>query len=134
MSENRSSSLLPFLLGFLAGAAVGLLLAPEKGESSRQKLKKKTEEIKDKVLPLVVIQAKPLVRKVSNKVSPMVARLEEMGTRVRGELQQIRQDWPEENPASASPDVALEANDSPFTRVASTLSSAKHRLFRNLPR
>ncbi|MCB0480634.1 MAG: YtxH domain-containing protein [Flavobacteriales bacterium] len=35
--------------GFVAGAVVGVLFAPDKGEKTRAKIKKKAEELSDKV-------------------------------------------------------------------------------------
>ena len=36
-------------LGVLLGAAVGVMLAPEKGSKTRQKLKDEAKDIKDKI-------------------------------------------------------------------------------------
>ncbi len=36
-------------LGLLLGAAVGVLLAPDKGSKTRQKIKDKAQDIKDKI-------------------------------------------------------------------------------------
>ena len=38
MSDNRSDSLMAFLLGAAVGAGVALLLAPQSGEETRKKL------------------------------------------------------------------------------------------------
>ena len=45
----RSRSVIAFLTGAAAGAVLGILLAPEKGEESRKKVKKTAEEYLDKV-------------------------------------------------------------------------------------
>ncbi|PSR05925.1 MAG: hypothetical protein BRD49_03155 [Bacteroidetes bacterium SW_10_40_5] len=55
MSKSNSSSkvFLSFLTGLAAGAATGLLLAPDSGEKTREKLKERASswenEIEDKV-------------------------------------------------------------------------------------
>lgn len=45
----KPRTVIAFLAGAAAGAALGLLLAPEKGEESRKKVKKTAEDYIDKV-------------------------------------------------------------------------------------
>ena len=40
--------MLSFIVGALAGAATGILLAPDKGENTRKKLKKSMDEMSEK--------------------------------------------------------------------------------------
>ena len=47
MSES-SDNLLAFLLGAVVGAAAALLLAPEKGEVTRKKIKKSFDELQER--------------------------------------------------------------------------------------
>lgn len=49
MNKNVSKILLSFLAGAAAGAALGILLAPDKGTNTRQKIKDKFEDIGDKI-------------------------------------------------------------------------------------
>lgn len=77
MSNNDSkSNIWPFLLGILVGAVLGVLLAPEKGEVSRKKLKRKARELKEKMRPSFTdVQDKfsPLMEKFSEKVEPVIS-------------------------------------------------------------
>lgn len=45
----KSSSFFALLTGMAAGAVLGILFAPEKGEESRKKVKKAAEDCFDKV-------------------------------------------------------------------------------------
>lgn len=47
MSEERSSIIGPLLLGLAAGAALGLLLAPQSGRKTRKMLRKKARALRD---------------------------------------------------------------------------------------
>lgn len=95
MSEHKSGvSIWPFVFGFLAGAAVGLLLAPEKGEASRRKLKNKADELKGKINPAVdSLREKSgrLAQTVSQKAEPIISgfkKLEELENEVSRELKE----------------------------------------------
>jgi len=52
MSENRNFSggsiLLSFILGGIVGAGIALLLAPQSGKETREKIKGLAEDVKDK--------------------------------------------------------------------------------------
>jgi|GEM_PF-791136 gas vesicle protein len=93
MTENKSHSNLGlFILGFLAGAVLGVLLAPEKGEVTRRKLKRKTTELKDKLEPsLTNIRERvaPVVDRVSQGTGSIISgikKLEEFEGTVKEEL------------------------------------------------
>jgi len=49
MAKSSSKTVLAGLAGLAAGLAVGLLIAPNKGSKTRKRLKKKFQEMKDKV-------------------------------------------------------------------------------------
>ena len=48
MDNGTGKIIAAFLAGAAAGASLGLLLAPEKGEETRQKLKETFDELGDK--------------------------------------------------------------------------------------
>lgn len=54
MSENRGSTVLEvtlaFLLGSVAGAALGILFAPASGRETREKIKDTAEKVRDSVI------------------------------------------------------------------------------------
>lgn len=93
MSDHKSnSSIVPFLLGLLCGAVLGVLLAPEKGEVTRKKLKRKTDELKGKLGPAVDDareRVSPVMEKIQQKVEPVISgikKLEQFGEDVKEEL------------------------------------------------
>lgn len=93
MAENKShNSIWPFVLGFLAGAVLGVLLAPEKGEVTRKKLRRKTDELKGKIGPAVDDareRVTPVMEKIQQKVEPVISgikKLEQFEEAVKEEL------------------------------------------------
>lgn len=48
MENTFSKVILSFLAGVAAGTALGILLAPEKGEITRDKLKEQIDDLSDK--------------------------------------------------------------------------------------
>ncbi|MEP7028868.1 MAG: YtxH domain-containing protein [Candidatus Eisenbacteria bacterium] len=49
MSENRTDSLMAFLLGAALGAGVALLLAPASGDETRRKLSDRARSLGDEI-------------------------------------------------------------------------------------
>lgn len=93
MTENRShTNIWPFVLGFLAGAVLGVLLAPEKGEVTRKKLKRKTDELKGKIGSTIDDareRVTPVMEKIQQKVEPVISgikKLEQFEEDVKEEL------------------------------------------------
>lgn len=56
--KDFSKVMLSFIVGALAGAAAGILLAPDKGENTRKKIKDSIDDLSEK--------AKKTVNKVRN--------------------------------------------------------------------
>ncbi|MDW7695339.1 YtxH domain-containing protein [Flammeovirgaceae bacterium SG7u.111] len=53
MSSKGGSNLLAFIVGAAAGAAVGILYAPEKGINTRDKLRYKLDKYKEQLQELI---------------------------------------------------------------------------------
>lgn len=49
-SNKAAKVLIGFILGVAAGAAAGVLMAPDKGKNTRKKLKKQAEDLKDNLV------------------------------------------------------------------------------------
>lgn len=132
MNENRGSKLWLFILGFLFGALAGVLLAPEKGEVSRKKLKKKAQEIKGKyqeVLAEVKDKVEPVAEKVVRVAKPVFKKIEEVENLAKEELVEAE--------GENEPLATFDTRTGDFTPQAPTESAKPtppHRrlLFRNL--
>lgn len=51
--SRKSDSFLAFVTGILAGTAIGILFAPEKGSNTRDKLSYRLDKYKDKLKELI---------------------------------------------------------------------------------
>jgi gas vesicle protein len=51
--SNKTTTVVALLAGLAAGAALGLLLAPQSGKETRDKLKRKAREAKDRAEELL---------------------------------------------------------------------------------
>ncbi|MCL5003817.1 MAG: YtxH domain-containing protein [Patescibacteria group bacterium] len=109
MSEHKTTNnIFPFLLGILCGAVLGVLLAPEKGEISRRKLKKKADELKGNLEPSLKKMrhdVEPLVSRISEKAEPLISgfkKIEELGAEVSQGLNESYDDGEESLPIDTS--------------------------------
>jgi len=99
MSDNSGSTINAFLLGLIAGGVLGVLFAPDKGEETRQKLKKNYKEWYKKALEvaeeLQVAEGEP--RQGREEVEPKVEQAAQMitpiGQEVTAEAREITQPY-----------------------------------------
>lgn len=75
MSKKSGNTLIAFLAGAAAGAILGILYAPEKGEHTRQKLSFQLEKYKDLLQRLVNDF-------VDGKETPLTSEAKSMGQKV----------------------------------------------------
>lgn len=97
MSNGKGSGIWPFVLGLIAGAVAGILLAPEKGEVSRKKLRRRAAELKDKyssALDEIKEKTEPVVKKAGAVVGPVFKGIEEVGELAKEELEEVGREEP----------------------------------------
>jgi len=99
MSNNKNTSesfLSGALFGALVGVVAGILLAPEKGETTRKKLKSSYDEYSEKGRYLVdeasvaaqdlKLATRPLVEEMEARLAPVIERARHEAPAVRNEL------------------------------------------------
>ncbi len=78
MSDNTSGVILALLAGLVVGAGIGVLLAPDKGENTRQKIKDTFGKSKEDLLEEYEKLLASLKRKTTDTVSDLHEALEEL--------------------------------------------------------
>lgn len=134
MNEKQHYNFWPFVLGFLAGAIVGVLFAPARGEESRKKLQRKAQEAKEKygsVVSEIREKTSPVIESVAEKVEPVFRKIDEFGNVVKDEIVESLR---EEDLGLASPPVKKGKEDAALAdqSIASAAKPRRKLFFHNL--
>ena len=99
MSNNSGGSFFAFLMGIITGGLLGLLFAPEKGSSTRDKLSYKLDKYKNRLEDLVsdIVEGKELVQNEAKSegeriISDAKSKAEQLLDDVNGLIKQIKKD------------------------------------------
>lgn len=99
MSNNSGGSFFAFLFGITVGGILGLLFAPEKGSSTRDKLSYRLDKYKGKLEDLMddIVEGKEMVQNEARSQGEKVineakSKAEELLDDVNGLLDQIKKD------------------------------------------
>jgi len=101
MSDRRSGDgfFQGLLFGILGGAVMGILFAPEPGEETRKRLKKKGKELRDKAVEIageVEDAVGPLVEEAKRGVKEVAEEIEDAAEPVKDTARQKLDDLEEE--------------------------------------
>lgn len=77
MSNNSGNVLLAVLTGAIIGTGVGILYAPDKGTTTRKKLKRKVENAKDDITERITHAKEELTKTVKSKKEDFEHKLED---------------------------------------------------------
>ncbi|MEZ4906864.1 MAG: YtxH domain-containing protein [Saprospiraceae bacterium] len=75
---SKKNEFLNLVGGIFIGAAVGILLAPESGNKTRKKLKKKFDEIKDNAVDYGESKASELLHKTDKYVDELKTKIKNL--------------------------------------------------------
>ncbi len=78
MKDSTGKLILGFLIGAAAGAAAGILFAPDKGSATRKKIVKKAKEAGDTVKETVSEQMDDLKDFVNEKLGKMKKKMSDL--------------------------------------------------------
>jgi gas vesicle protein len=78
MKDSTGKMILGFLIGAAAGAAAGILFAPDKGSATRKKIAKKAKEAGDTVKETVSEQMDDLKDFVNEKLGKMKKKMSDL--------------------------------------------------------
>ncbi len=90
MSKSSVSAIMGFIAGAAAGAAMGILFAPDAGTSTRKKIKDQTQKVGDEVKANVAHKIDDLSKYVSGFVNETKERIAELEKTTKAEIKNVK--------------------------------------------
>lgn len=91
MSNSSASAIMGFLVGAAAGAAVGILFAPESGVKTRKKIKDQSQKISEDVKSNVAHKIDDLSKYVSGFVDETRDKIAELEKTTKQEVKNVKE-------------------------------------------
>lgn len=91
MSKSSVSAVLGFMAGAAAGAAIGMLFAPEKGAATRKKIKVQAQKVSDEVKDNLSHKMDDLSKFVSGFVDETKEKMADLEKKTRQEIKEVKE-------------------------------------------
>ncbi len=90
MSKSSVSAFLGFIVGAAAGTAMGMLFAPEKGASTRKKLKDQAKKVSEEVTETLSDQVQDLNKYLKGFVSDTQEKIADLESKTKREIKEVK--------------------------------------------
>ena len=91
MSKSSVSAVLGFIAGAAAGAAIGVLFAPDKGTATRKKIKNQAQKASDDMKENLASKIDDLNQFVSGFVKETKAKMDDLEKKAKQEVQGVKE-------------------------------------------
>ncbi len=91
MSKSSVSAFLGFIAGAAAGAAIGVLFAPDKGTTTRKKIKNQAQKASDEMKENLASKIDDLNQFVSGFVKETKAKMDDLEKKAKQEVQGVKE-------------------------------------------
>lgn len=91
MSKSSASAFLGFIAGAVAGAAIGILFAPEKGTDTRKKIKSQAQKVGDDMKENLSHKIDELNNFVSGFVNETKDKISELEKKTKQEAREVKE-------------------------------------------